>query len=94
MRKYAKFGVLIAIIVGSIAWVATATVQSSKTYYVTITELTKMGNQTSKRVRVGGDVQEHVAAVQEQEAVVLGGESVVGVLRHLGLSRRPGAAGR
>ena len=52
MKKYAKFGILIAIIVGSIAWVATASIQSSKTYYVTITELTKMGQQaSSKRVR-------------------------------------------
>jgi len=59
MQKYAKFGILIAIIVGSIVWVATATVQNSKTYYVTITELSKMGNQSSKRVRVGGDVQEN-----------------------------------
>ncbi|MCU1326338.1 MAG: cytochrome c-type biosis protein CcmE-like protein [Bryobacterales bacterium] len=60
MKKYAKFGILIAIIVGSIAWVATASIQSSKTYYVTIAELTKMGQQaSSKRVRVGGDIQEH-----------------------------------
>jgi len=60
MHKYAKFGILIAIIVGSIAWVATASIQSSKTYYVTITELNKLGHQaSSKRVRVGGDVQEN-----------------------------------
>lgn len=60
MRKYAKFGILIALIVGSITWVATASIQSSKTYYVTITELNQMGHQaSSKRVRVGGDVQEN-----------------------------------
>lgn len=60
MRKYAKFGILIALIVGSIAWVAAASIQSSKTYYVTISELDKMGHQaSSKRVRVGGDVQEN-----------------------------------
>ncbi len=60
MRKYAKFGILIALIVGSITWVATASIQSSKTYYVTITELNKMGHQaSSKRVRVGGDIQEN-----------------------------------
>lgn len=58
MHKYAKFGILMAIIVGSIAWVATASIQSSKTYYVTITELHKLGREGStKRVRVGGDVQ-------------------------------------
>lgn len=60
MHKYAKFGILITIIVGSIAWVATASIQNSKTYYVTITELDKMGHDaSSKRVRVGGDVQEN-----------------------------------
>ena len=60
MRKYAKFGILIALIVGSITWVATASIQSSKTYYVTISELAKMGKQgSSKRVRVGGDIQEN-----------------------------------
>lgn len=60
MHKYAKFGILITLIVGSLVWVATASIQSSKTYYVTITELNKMGHQaSSKRVRVGGDIQEN-----------------------------------
>ena len=58
MRKYGKFAVLMAIIIGSLLWLATASVSSSKTYYVTIPELRGMGNQAaSKRVRVGGDVQ-------------------------------------
>jgi len=55
MHKYARFGILIAIIVGSIVWVATATVQDSKTYYVTIKELGAMNNKGSKRIRVGGE---------------------------------------
>jgi cytochrome c-type biogenesis protein CcmE len=58
MRKYGKFAVLIAIIVGSLLWLATASVSGSKTYYVTITELMKLGDQaSSRRVRVGGDIQ-------------------------------------
>jgi cytochrome c-type biogenesis protein CcmE len=58
MRKYGKFAVLIAIIIGSLLWLATASVSSSKTYYVTIPELRKLGPEAnSRRVRVGGDVQ-------------------------------------
>ena len=58
MRKYGKFAVLMAIIVGSLLWLATASVSSSKTYYVTISELHKLGNNAAtRRVRVGGDVQ-------------------------------------
>src|SRR3984957_13554948 len=58
MRKYGKFAVLMAIIIGSLLWLATASVSGSKTYYVTIPELRKMGPEaSSRRVRVGGDVQ-------------------------------------
>jgi cytochrome c-type biogenesis protein CcmE len=58
MRKYGKFAVLMAIIISSLLWLATASVSSSKTYYVTIQELHKLGNNAStRRVRVGGDVQ-------------------------------------
>ena len=58
MGKYGKFAVLMAIIVGSLLWLATSTVASSKTYYVTIAELHKRGNNAAtRRVRVGGDVQ-------------------------------------
>ena len=58
MGKYGKFAVLMAIIVGSLLWLATSTVASSKTYYVTIAELHKLGNNAAtRRVRVGGDVQ-------------------------------------
>jgi cytochrome c-type biogenesis protein CcmE len=60
MHKYGKFAILMAIIIGSLLWLATASVTGSKTYYVTIPELRKMGNVAStKRVRVGGDVEGH-----------------------------------
>jgi cytochrome c-type biogenesis protein CcmE len=58
MRKYGKFAALMAIIVGSLLWLATAGIQGSQTYYKTITELRQMGNTAQTRhVRVGGDVQ-------------------------------------
>jgi cytochrome c-type biogenesis protein CcmE len=57
MRKYGKFAALMAVIVGSLLWVATTSFSGSKTYYVTIQELHKQGNNSTRRVRVGGDVQ-------------------------------------
>jgi cytochrome c-type biogenesis protein CcmE len=58
MGKYGKFAALMAIIVGSLLWLATAGIQGSQTYYKTITELRQMGNGAQTRhVRVGGDVQ-------------------------------------
>jgi cytochrome c-type biogenesis protein CcmE len=58
MHKYGKFAILMAIIVGSLLWLATAGIQGSQTYYKTITELRQMGdNAKSRHVRVGGDVQ-------------------------------------
>src|SRR5579862_3022375 len=58
MQKYGKFAILMAVIIGSLLWLATSSVSGAKTYYVTIPELRKMGSQAeTKRVRVGGDVQ-------------------------------------
>jgi cytochrome c-type biogenesis protein CcmE len=57
MRKYWKFGVLMAIIVGSLLWLATAGISGSQTYYKTISELFQMnGAAQTHHVRVGGDV--------------------------------------
>lgn len=57
MRKYAKFAALIAVVVGTVVWLAFAGVSQSTTYYKTITELGKMGNQAyGTRIRVGGDI--------------------------------------
>jgi cytochrome c-type biogenesis protein CcmE len=66
MGKYGKFAILMAIIVGSLLWLATAGISGSTTYYKTITELQQMGNGAQTRhVRVGGDVQansiQHIA---------------------------------
>jgi cytochrome c-type biogenesis protein CcmE len=58
MRKYGKFAALIAIVVGTLVWLATAGMQETKTYYKTIGELGQMGDVAyGKRLRVGGDVE-------------------------------------
>jgi len=59
MHKYGKFAILMSVIVGSLLWLATSSVSSAKTYYVTIQELHKLGHDTNKHVRVGGDVQQN-----------------------------------
>jgi cytochrome c-type biogenesis protein CcmE len=57
MNKYLKFGLPIAAILGTLAWLAVGGVDQSKTYYKTIAEVNQMGGQaTEKRIRVGGDV--------------------------------------
>jgi len=57
-RKYLKFGVPIAIIVVALSYLAFSGIQESKSYYVTIAELNKMGDSAySKRLRVAGNVE-------------------------------------
>jgi cytochrome c-type biogenesis protein CcmE len=58
MNTYVKFGTLMVLIVGSLVWLAFSGVKDTKTYYKTIPELEKMGQQAQgQRLRVGGDVQ-------------------------------------
>jgi cytochrome c-type biogenesis protein CcmE len=58
MKKYGKFAVLIALVIGTLVWLATAGSKESKTYYKTIAELQQMGTQAyGARLRVGGDVE-------------------------------------
>ena len=58
MKPYVKFGVLTALIVGSLVWLAFGGVKQTQTYYKTIPELEKMGSSAhGKRLRVGGDVE-------------------------------------
>ena len=55
--KYLKFGVAIVIIVLALGYVAYTGVQENKSYYVTLTELHKMGDSAySKHLRVSGFV--------------------------------------
>jgi heme exporter protein B len=54
-RKYAQFGIVIAIIVLGLGYLAYTGVQESKSYYVTLKELNTMGESAySKRLRVAG----------------------------------------
>ena len=58
MNKYGKFAVLMAIIVGSLGFLAYSGIQGNTTYYKTITELRQMGDGAKVRhIRVGGDVE-------------------------------------
>lgn len=58
MKTYAKFGILMVLVVGSLIWLAVGGVKETKTYYKTIPELQAMGNGAQgQRIRVGGDVE-------------------------------------
>ena len=57
MNTYAKFGLLMTLIVGSLVWLAMGGIRDTKTYYKTIPELQMMGSEAKQqRLRVGGDV--------------------------------------
>jgi cytochrome c-type biogenesis protein CcmE len=57
MNNYVKFGLLIAVILGALAWLAVGGISETKTYYKTISELNQMSDQgKEKRLRVAGDV--------------------------------------
>jgi cytochrome c-type biogenesis protein CcmE len=59
MKRYGKFAALIAVVVGTLVWLASAGMNETKTYYKTISELGQMGDSAyGKRLRVGGDVEE------------------------------------
>jgi len=57
MKPYVKFGLLITVILGTLAWLATGGINETKTYYKTVAELKDMGpDAQTKRLRVAGDV--------------------------------------
>jgi cytochrome c-type biogenesis protein CcmE len=56
--KFVRFGIVIAIIVMALAYLAYTGVQESKSYYVTIRELHKLGDTAyTRRLRVAGNVE-------------------------------------
>ena len=58
IKTYLKFGAATFVILLLLGYLAYTGVQDSKSYYVTISELHKMGNRAySKRLRVAGNVQ-------------------------------------
>jgi len=73
MQTYVKFGALMALIVGSLVWLAIGGVKETKAYYKTIPELAGMGNAAQhERLRVGGKVQPgSISKKQEGVAFVL-----------------------
>jgi cytochrome c-type biogenesis protein CcmE len=57
MKTWAKFGILIVAIVGTLVWLAVGGISQTKTYYKTISELQQMGDRAmDRKIRVGGDV--------------------------------------
>jgi len=58
MHPYWKFGILMALIVSSLVWLAVGGVKDTKTYYKTIPELENLDKTAQAgRLRVAGDVQ-------------------------------------
>ena len=59
MKRYGKFIALIAIVIGTLVWLAAASMTDTKTYYKTVAELNQMGDQAyGQKIRVGGDIQD------------------------------------
>ncbi|HEY2860907.1 MAG TPA: cytochrome c maturation protein CcmE [Terracidiphilus sp.] len=57
-KNNVRIGIAVAIILGTIAWLASTGFKQSKSYYVTIAELNKMGDKAYKsNLRVEGFVQ-------------------------------------
>ena len=88
MNTYWKFGAIVAVIIGVLAWLAMGGVTESKTYYKEIKEVKQMGDQAqAEKLRVNGYV--------EQGSIVRNGASVSFVLHQTPgmLQKDPGAAG-
>lgn len=61
MKTYLKFGFLIAVILGTLLWLAMGGISETKTYYKTIAELNQLGDSgKDHRLRVGGDVADSI----------------------------------
>jgi cytochrome c-type biogenesis protein CcmE len=68
MNKNLKFGLLTAVILGSLGWLAVGGISETATYYKEIAELKAMGaNGVEKRLRVGGDVEANSIVRNGQE---------------------------
>jgi len=81
MSTYVKFGLLIAVVIGTLVWLAAGGIKESKAYYKTVAELGEMGDRAlGKRLRVAGDV--------EDGSIVRSGRRVAFVLRQEKLKLR------
>ncbi len=57
MNPRVKFGLITAVVLGVLGWLAVAGINETSTYYVTIQELRGMDQAAKERLRVGGDVE-------------------------------------
>jgi cytochrome c-type biogenesis protein CcmE len=59
MKTYAKFGILVVVIIGTLAWLAVGGINDTKSYYKTVAEVNAMGKSAVEkgRIRVAGDVE-------------------------------------
>jgi cytochrome c-type biogenesis protein CcmE len=59
MNKNVKFGLIIAVILGTLGWLAAGGISQNASYYKEIAELEKLAphEKVDKRLRVGGDVE-------------------------------------
>jgi cytochrome c-type biogenesis protein CcmE len=59
MKPYAKFGILVVAILGTLGWLAAGGINETKTYYKEIKEVKAMGASAAEKskLRVGGDVE-------------------------------------
>ena len=59
MNTYWKFGAVVAVIIGALAWLALGGVNESKTYYKEIKEVKQLGDRAQgQRLRVNGYVEQ------------------------------------
>jgi cytochrome c-type biogenesis protein CcmE len=80
MNKNVKFGLIIAVILGTLGWLAAGGINQTASYYKEIAELERLGpSGVDRRLRVGGDVEAnsitrdgrdvHFVLVQEKDGV-------------------------
>ena len=69
MKPYAKFGILVVAIIGTLGWLAAGGINETKTYYKEIKEVSAMGKAAMEsRSRGGGDIEKH-SSVREGKQV-------------------------
>ncbi len=58
MKASVKFGALVVVIISTLAWLAAGGINDSKSYYKTISEITKLSSsEKANRLRVAGNVE-------------------------------------
>ena len=82
MNTYWKFGAIVAVVIGVLAWLAMGAVNQNKAYYKEIKEVKAMGpNATTERLRVNGYV-EQGSIIRDGAEVSFILHETPGMLRH------------